>query len=123
MITTLMIVHVFISAFLIIAVLLQFGKGAEAGLMGGASDAVMTGSQQGNILTKITVVLAVLFMANCILMAKIQSSGAGKSLMDSEKPVAAPLSSQNTKPSTPKKATPAKADKKASEKPAENTNK
>jgi len=98
MVSSLMIIHAIISIFLILLVLLQFGKGAEAGLMsGGASDMVMSGSQRGNILSKITVVLSVLFMANSILLAKLQSQHTSKSLLDSEAPVTRPLSSDGKK--------------------------
>ena len=83
MITALMVFQGIISVFLIIMVLLQFGKGAEAGLIsGGASDAVFSGSQKGNILTKITTVLAVLFLSNSILLAKMQSGRSEKSIFD-----------------------------------------
>lgn len=91
MVTTLMIFHVVISVLLIVLVLLQFGKGAEAGLMGGSSGEVFTASQQGNILSKLTVVLAVLFLGNSVFLAKIQSSKSSSSLLDSEAPVARPL--------------------------------
>ena len=93
MVTTLMIVHGIITVLLIISVLLQFGKGAEAGLFsGGGSDSIMTGAQQGNILNKITTVLAVAFMASSLYLAR-GKSGSEKSLLDSEAPIAAPLNS------------------------------
>ncbi len=100
MVTGLMIFHGVVSILLIIVVLLQFGKGAEAGLLGGASEAVFTGSQQGNILTKITVVLTILFLGNCIFLAKIQTGKESKSLLDSVAPVAAPLNSDAAAPTT-----------------------
>ena len=85
MITYLMIFQVCVSLLLIALVLLQFGKGAEAGLMsgGGASEAVFSGSQKGNILSKITIVLIFLFLGNCMLLAKLQSTTSSKSIMDS----------------------------------------
>ena len=61
-----MILQAVVSVLIIILVLLQFGKGAEAGLMTAASDSVFTSSQQGNILSKMTVVLAVIFLGNSI---------------------------------------------------------
>lgn len=109
MVTGLMIFHGVVSILLIIVVLLQFGKGAEAGLLGGASEAVFTGSQQGNILSKITVVLTILFLGNCILLARIQSGKESKSLLDTAAPVAAPLNSDTTAPA----AAPAKAEETA----------
>lgn len=94
MATSLMVLQALVSVLLIILVLLQFGKGAEAGLLsGGSSDSMMTGAQRGNILSKMTVVLAVLFLANSILLARIQSGSSEKSLLDNEAPVAAPLNS------------------------------
>lgn len=108
MVTSLMIFHGVISALLIIFVLLQFGKGAEAGLMGGASEAVFSGSQQGNILSKITVVLTIIFIGNCLLLGKMQSGKESKSLLDTEAPMAAPLNSDTTTPVTaPTTTTPA----------------
>ena len=97
MVTTLMIFHVVISVLLIVLVLLQFGKGAEAGLMGGSSGEVFTASQQGNILSKLTVVLAVLFLGNSVYLAKIQSTKSSSSLLDSEAPVARPLNNDAAK--------------------------
>ena len=91
MITTLMIFHAIISVLLIAMVLLQFGKGAEVGFIGGASDAVFTGSQKGNIFTKITIVLSILFMGNSIFLAKLQSVNATRSLLDDETPIVRPL--------------------------------
>lgn len=94
MITSLMVLQAIVSVLLILLVLLQFGKGAEAGLLsGGASESMMTGAQRGNFLSKMTVVLAVLFLGNSILLARLQSHSSTKSLLDSEAPVAAPLNS------------------------------
>ncbi len=99
---SLMIFHIVISVLLIILVLLQFGKGAEAGLMsgGGGGDSTFTGSQQGNILGKMTTILAVLFLGNSILLAKIQSTKSSSSLLDGETPIAAPLNNDAMIPKT-----------------------
>ena len=94
MATTLMILHGIVSILLIASVLLQFGKGAEAGLIsggGGGSDSVFTGAQKGNILSKITTVLSIIFMANSIILTKIQSKHSSESLLDGQAPVARPL--------------------------------
>jgi preprotein translocase subunit SecG len=88
-----MIFQAVVSIVLIIVVLLQFGKGAEAGLFSGGGDSIMTGSQQGNILVKITIVLSILFMGNSILLAKLQGQKAGSSILDGETPIARPLNS------------------------------
>ena len=91
MTTSLMILQGVVSVLLIVLVLVQFGKGAEAGLMSTA-DSVFTGSQKGNILSKITIVLSILFLGNSVLLAKIQSSRSSKSILDSEAPIARPFS-------------------------------
>ena len=93
MTTTLMIFQAVVSVLLIVLVLLQFGKGAEAGLLSGGGESIMTGAQQGNILSKATVVLSILFMGNSVLLSKIQSEKASASLLDTEAPVARPLNS------------------------------
>ena len=101
--TTLMIVHGIISILLIASVLLQFGKGAEAGLLsGGGGESVMSGGQKGNIPTKITTVLSILFMANSIFLAKIQSQKSSNSLLDGEAPIARPLNSDSAESDTTK---------------------
>lgn len=110
MTTALMILQALISIFLIIVVLLQFGKGAEAGLMTAAgSESIMSSSARGNIMTKITAVLAILFLGNSILLARIQDSKFQKSLLDSEAPVARPLNSDATAPVAPATTNPAPA--------------
>ncbi|HAZ11865.1 MAG: preprotein translocase subunit SecG [Bdellovibrionales bacterium GWA2_49_15] len=110
MITMLMVLQASISILLILCVLLQFGKGAEVGLMGGgASDAVLSGSQRGNILGKITAVLATLFLINSLFLARLQSNYTSKSILDTEAPVTRPLSSDAKKADAPAAAKDAKA--------------
>jgi preprotein translocase subunit SecG len=118
MVSYLMVFHMFISVLLIVFVLLQFGKGAEAGLMSGGGGEVFTGSQQGNILRKITIVLSVIFMGNSIFLAKIQSSSSSKSILDDEAPVSRPLNTDalnqkaEPKAAAPKAEAPPATDKK-----------
>jgi preprotein translocase subunit SecG len=109
MLHALMIFQAVVSILLIILVLLQFGKGAEAGLLsgGGASDAAFSTAQKGNILTKITTVLAIIFLAGAVNLARLQSKGAQKSIFDNQAPVALPL---NTDPVAP--VAPAESEKK-----------
>jgi preprotein translocase subunit SecG len=99
MTTALMVLQAIISVLLIIVVLLQFGKGAEAGLMTAAgSESIMSSSTRGNVMTKITAVLAVLFLGNSILLARLQDSKFQKSILDTEAPVSRPLNSDATAP-------------------------
>lgn len=114
MVTTLMIFQAVVSILLIILVLLQFGKGAEAGLMSGGGESIMTGSQQGNVLSKATIVLSILFMGNSVYLARLQSQRADSSLLDSEAPVARPLNMDTTTPAeTATPAAPAKKEEAA----------
>lgn len=84
MVHYLMIFHGVISVLLIITVLLQFGRGAEAGfLTGGSSEAVMSGAQRGNVLSKLTTVLAILFLGNSVVLGKLQSKANSSSILDS----------------------------------------
>ncbi len=70
MINGLIIFHVVICILLTIVVLVQFGKGAEAGAMmgSGSSQAIFTSSSKGNFFTKMTTVLAVMFMVNSVTL-------------------------------------------------------
>ncbi len=99
MTTSLMILQAITSVFLIITVLLQFGKGAEAGLMTAAgSESIMSSSTRGNIMTKITAVLAIIFLGNSILLARLQDTKYQKSLLDTEKPISRPLNTDKAAP-------------------------
>ena|SRR5690554_6191574 len=107
MITGLIILHVIICIFLTVVVLLQFGKGAEAGaMMGqGSSQAVFTSASKGNFFTKMTTGLAIAFMLNSIALTTLTSKSAGESIFDDEAPVAAPLNTDQ-EPSAPSPAQP-----------------
>ena len=94
MTTALMILQACTSLLLIIVVLLQFGKGAEAGLMTAAgSESIMSSSTRGNVMVKITAFLALVFLGNSILLARLEDTKFQKSILDSEKPVARQLNS------------------------------
>ena len=109
MLSGLIIFHVVVCILLTIVVLLQFGKGAEAGAMmgGGSSQAIFTSSSKGNFFTKMTTVLAILFMVNSVTLTILQSQNSKSSLFDGEAPVAAPLNSdQDASAINPSKAAP-----------------
>lgn len=116
MLTALIIIHSIVCVLLVAVVLLQFGKGAEAGaMMGqGSSQAIFTSSQRGNIFTKITAVLAILFMANSIIISTMTSRKSSESIFDDAAiPVTKSLSTEAVQKEVPK-AVPAQ--KKASKK-------
>jgi preprotein translocase subunit SecG len=115
MMTTLVVLHVFICILLTIVVLLQFGKGAEVGaVMGsGSSQNVFSSATKGNFFTKFTTVLAIGFMVNSVALSILKTKESKKSIFDNEAPVAAPLNrdaekAQETAPvSTPAETAPA----------------
>jgi len=80
--TLILVIHVITCCFLIIFVLLQAGKGADAGAtFGGSLGQTYFGSQGGNILTKITSVLAVVFMLTSIALTVIHHQRVSKSVV------------------------------------------
>lgn len=114
MTSTLMVLQAVVAVILILLVLIQFGKGAETGLMSSAGDTTMAGATKGNILTKITVVVSIVFLGNSLVLARLQSHTNVKSIMDTEAPVQRPLNNDNnavsataTAPATASEAVPA----------------
>ncbi len=76
MYTLLVIMHVFVSIFLILVVLLQTGKGSGMGAAFGGSAQTLFGSRgKSTPLQKITAVMAVLFMSLSIALASFSVSG------------------------------------------------
>ncbi|MGQ0557188.1 MAG: preprotein translocase subunit SecG [Nitrospiraceae bacterium] len=68
--TMLVIVHVFICFLMIGAILLQSGKGAEIGAaFGGSSQTVFGSRGPANFLSKLTVVVAAVFMMTSLSLA------------------------------------------------------
>lgn len=72
-------VHVTVCVLLVIAVLLQSGK--DAGLSGafglGGGGQTIFGARAGDVLTKATTVLAVVFVLTCLVFTRIRPSGGG----------------------------------------------
>jgi preprotein translocase subunit SecG len=93
MLTGLIVLHVFVCILLTIVVLLQFGKGAEVGAVmgGGASQNVFSSSSKGNFFSKMTTVLAIVFMVNSVTLTIMQANKAKESIFDNEAPTVAPL--------------------------------
>ncbi len=98
MLTALVVFHVIVCLLLIVTVLLQFGKGAETGAIMGSSQAVFSSSQQGNILTKTTTVLVILFAVNTIALTTLKTRERKSSIFDDEAPVATSLSTEEASP-------------------------
>lgn len=84
MATLVLVVHIVSCVFLILFVLLQAGKGAELGATLGNLGQTYFGSQTGNILTKITTVIAFLFMLTSIGLTVLQHKEVSSSIMESK---------------------------------------
>jgi preprotein translocase subunit SecG len=98
MTTLLIIIHVFVSLFLIAIVLLQHGKGADIGAtFGGSSQSVFGSEGPVPLLNKITTFVAIIFMGTSISLAYLSANKSTGTVMGNTtvaqpvKPVAAPL--------------------------------
>ena len=100
------VVHVFISVLLICIVLLQQGKGADAGAtFGGGGNTVFGATGADNLLTRVTTFLAIFFMTTSVILAaygRDAFSGQGeliKQLPSADAaPISAPVSESETAP-------------------------
>ncbi len=78
----LIVVHVFVCAFLVLVVLLQAGKGGGVGIAfgGGGSQTVFGSSGAGNFLTRMTAICATIFFLNSLALAYISSQSDSRRL-------------------------------------------
>lgn len=84
MTTFLIGLHIVVSIALIVIVLLQMGKGAQAGASFGAGGSqAMFGSTGGNFMSKVTVGAAVIFMLTSLTLAYFYSSPSSQTMMPS----------------------------------------
>jgi preprotein translocase subunit SecG len=88
-------IHVLLSALLIVLILLQHGRGADAGAAfgSGASATVFGARGSGSFLTKLTAILAIIFFANSLALAYLSArQPAADSIIEEvvEQPLAAP---------------------------------
>ena len=98
----LMMVEVLSAFLLIVIVLMQKSKSQGMGLaFGGAMGESLFGAQMGNVLTKATVVLAVVFLVNTTLLAMIGPAAPKGSIADSIPSAPAPISQPQTMPAMP----------------------
>jgi preprotein translocase subunit SecG len=82
MITLLTVVHVAVCLFLIVIVLLQHGKGADAGATFGGSGQSLFGTEGPvPLLNKITTTVAIIFMLTSVTLAYLSSSKSTGSVM------------------------------------------
>jgi preprotein translocase subunit SecG len=92
--------HIVVSIALIVIVLLQMGKGAQAGASFGAGGSqAMFGSTGGNAMSKITATAAIVFMLTSLSLAYFYGSPSSQTVMPSS--VTAPA--QQSAPEMPEK--------------------
>src|SRR5512137_1252663 len=97
--TFIIVIHILVCVFLILIVLLQTGKGAEIGAtFGGSSQTVFGPRGAGTLLSKLTVVAAVVFMITSISLSYLKSRPGGSRLLEKE---AAPSGEVAPGPETP----------------------
>lgn len=101
--TILLVVQVLVAISLIGLILIQHGKGADAGAAfgSGASNTVFGSQGSGNFLTRTTSILAFVFLVNSMVLAYIsnQRVGVSSSLMDQPLPaVTQPVQQQDVPP-------------------------
>ena len=73
MFITFAFIQIAICALLILVILLQEGKKGMGAIFGGSSTSIFGARGAGNILTKITSVLAILFMVNSVWLSYLSS--------------------------------------------------
>lgn len=76
------IVHFVICVFLIFAILLQVGKGADIGaVFGGASQTLFGSRGPATFLNKVTLMLAILFLTTSLTLAQMAKSRSVESVL------------------------------------------
>ncbi len=109
----LLIVQIIISISIITLVLLQHGKGADAGAAfgSGASGTVFGSHGSGNFLSRTTAILATVFFVNCLALAWIVAhKPETTSLVDKMEKVSTPAPAKATVPAETSPAKPSVAD-------------
>jgi len=87
MTTIILIVHVLIAVALVVTVLLQRSEGGALGIGGNPAGGLMTGRAAGNLLTRTTAILAVVFMITSITLAILAgATSSTRSLFDNPPP-------------------------------------
>ena len=125
MIIAITILHILVSIGLILVVLLQTGKGAEVGaVFGGSSSTIFGSSGAGNFLTRLTTVMAIVFMMTSLTLGYFTARRPSATIFDKRAPAVEPRAP--VVPQAPQQqpgaggaqSTPATPDKTQPEKPA-----
>ncbi|WP_180122609.1 preprotein translocase subunit SecG [Acinetobacter sp. YH12086] len=106
--TFVLVVHIILAILMIVLILVQHGKGADAGASfgGGGAATVFGASGSGNFMTRLTAILTALFFVTSLTLAvfaKKQTTDAYSLNAISSVPTA-PVKSAETSPTAPKSA-------------------
>ncbi|MCX7635876.1 MAG: preprotein translocase subunit SecG [Syntrophales bacterium] len=102
----LIILHIVVCIALILVVLLQAGKGASMGaVFGGSSQTIFGSSGPGTFLSKMTTVIAIVFMLTSLGLSYFATSKGGTLMKQTPKPTA-PVSAPATPAPAPATETP-----------------
>lgn len=83
MTTVLLIIQILVAIGLVSVVLMQRSEGGALGIGGGGPGGMMTGRGAANLLTRTTMILGAIFMANSIALAVIPTlDPTGRSVLD-----------------------------------------
>ncbi len=83
MFNLLLILHALLAIALIISVLLQRSDGGALGGIGGGNfSGMLTGRSSANFLTKLTAIIAALFLANSLLLAVLSGKIGNESILE-----------------------------------------
>lgn len=104
--TFVLVVHIILAVLMIVLILVQHGKGADAGASfgGGGAATVFGASGSGNFLTRVTAILTALFFVTSLTLAvfaKKQTADAYSLNAISSAP-AVPVKTAETSPNAPK---------------------
>ncbi len=99
-----MAVHILLSLFLIVIILLQGGRGGLGETLGGAAAQSLFGGGANTVMTRLTAICAGLFMVTCLSLAML-STARGRSVIDQLPPMTPeqiPLALPHTPETAPK---------------------
>ncbi|MBI5181811.1 MAG: preprotein translocase subunit SecG [Nitrospirae bacterium] len=86
MITLITIIHIVVSIFMVLVVLLQAGKGASVGATFGGSSQTIFGSRgAGTFLSRLTTAAAIIFMISSLSLSYLSKEQSAKSVVDTMK--------------------------------------
>lgn len=106
-----MTIHILLSIFLIVIILLQGGRGGLGETLGGAAAQSLFGGGANTVMTKITAVCAGFFMVTCLTLAML-STARGRSVIDqfpAVTPEQIPLALPESAPQAPEPSLPSDA--------------